>query len=164
MKAHFFRKACTIEELKDIIGRDKGSEYTIEETVELEQAEYERFTKNLLDDFDFIAQRKDKMWMDGNKVWHCLLVKAKGAEEGILVESEGYDYARYAAFYEEAGGMTDKLLEQILAIRSDAKCNMFDTVGVQREANEKGFYELVIFLEEHKKEYAKFILTGERKQ
>ena len=30
--------------------------------------------------------------------WHCLLVRCEGVSESILVESEGYDYARYCAF------------------------------------------------------------------
>lgn len=37
---------------------------------------------------------------------------------------------------------------------------MLDTRMVQVVANRMGFYELVIYLEEHKKEYANFILTG----
>lgn len=57
--------------------------------------------------------------------------------------------------------MTEKLKEQILAIRDTGETNMFDTVCVQRMAYDYGFYELVLFLEEHKKEYAHFILTGE---
>ena len=57
--------------------------------------------------------------------------------------------------------MTDKLKEQILAIRDTGETNMFDTVCVQRMAYDRGFYELVLFLEEHKKEYAHFILAGE---
>jgi hypothetical protein len=57
--------------------------------------------------------------------------------------------------------MTDKLREQILAIRDTGETNMFDTARVQRMAYDRGFYELVLFLEEHKKEYAHFILTGE---
>jgi hypothetical protein len=39
---------------------------------------------------------------------------------------------------------------------------MFDLPRVQEEAYKKGFYELVVFLNEHKKEYAEFILTGKR--
>ena len=58
--------------------------------------------------------------------------------------------------------MDDKVYEQILAIRADSKYNMFDTIAVQREAYEKGYHELVIFLEEHRKEYVQFILTGDR--
>ena len=57
--------------------------------------------------------------------------------------------------------MTDKLREQILAIRDTGETNMFDTARVQRTAYDRGFYGLVLFLEEHKKECAHFILTGE---
>lgn len=57
--------------------------------------------------------------------------------------------------------MADKVKEQILAVRDTGKTNMFDTARVQRMAYDRGFYELVLFLEEHKKEYAHFILTGE---
>jgi hypothetical protein len=38
---------------------------------------------------------------------------------------------------------------------------MFDVVSVQHIANDMGFYELVVYLEENRKEYAHFILTGE---
>ncbi len=162
MRAHFARKACTVEELKVAIGRSAGNEYTIEATVELEKKEYEYFTNNLLRDFDFIACHKDKMKVDSDKIWHCILITSKGAKDGILVESEGYHYARYAAYYDEERFVTDKLMEQILVIRSEGKYNMLDTVGVRREAYEKGFHELVIFIEEHKKEYAEFIMKGDR--
>ena len=57
--------------------------------------------------------------------------------------------------------MNDKIIEQILTIRDSGVTNMFDVKHVQREAYRKGYYELVVFLEEHRKEYAKFILTGE---
>ena len=56
--------------------------------------------------------------------------------------------------------MTEKIKEQILAIRATALTNMFDTIMVQRLANDMNFYELVIFIEEHRKEYVNFILTG----
>lgn len=57
--------------------------------------------------------------------------------------------------------MTDKVRKQILAIRDTGLTNMFDVVVVQRIANDMGFYELVLYLEENRKEYAHFILTGE---
>ena len=58
--------------------------------------------------------------------------------------------------------MTDKVIEQIMAIRETGETNMFDVTRVQRLAYEKGYFELVLFLLEHKKEYARFILTGEK--
>lgn len=56
--------------------------------------------------------------------------------------------------------MTETVKEQILAIWETAETNMFDVRTVQAIANRRGFYELVIYLEEHRKEYANFILTG----
>ena len=57
--------------------------------------------------------------------------------------------------------MTEKVREQILAIRDTGLTNMFDLPMVQRLAYERDFYELVCWLEDHQKEYAHFILTGE---
>ena len=59
--------------------------------------------------------------------------------------------------------MTEKRKEQILSIRDTGETNMFDIPVVQRMAFDRDFYELVIFLEEHPKEYVHFILTGETK-
>jgi len=57
--------------------------------------------------------------------------------------------------------MNEKILEQILSIRASGVTNMFDLPRVQREAYMRGFYELVLYLEEHKAQYSRFILTGE---
>lgn len=57
--------------------------------------------------------------------------------------------------------MTGTIREQILAIRAEGATNMFDTHTVQRIAFEKGFNELVDFIETDRKAYARFILTGE---
>ena len=43
--------------------------------------------------------------------------------------------------------MTDKIKEQILAIRDTGLTNMFDVNAVQRIANDMGFFELVVYLE-----------------
>ena len=57
--------------------------------------------------------------------------------------------------------MTEKIKEQILAVRDTSLTNMFDVNAVQRLAYERDFYELVVYLEENRKEYVQFILTGE---
>ena len=56
--------------------------------------------------------------------------------------------------------MSEAVKEQILAIRDTGLTNMFDVRTVQRIANDMEFYELVVYLEEHRREYAHFILTG----
>ena len=57
--------------------------------------------------------------------------------------------------------MDERVKEQILAIRDTGLTNMFDLPVVQRLAYERDFYELVCWLEDHQKEYVRFILTGE---
>ena len=57
--------------------------------------------------------------------------------------------------------MTDKIKEQILKVRDAGLTNMFDTIAVQKIAFEMELYELVSFIEEDKKTYVHFILTGE---
>lgn len=56
--------------------------------------------------------------------------------------------------------MNDTIRKQIMAVRATGETNMLDTRMVQVVANRTGFYELFIYFEEHKKEYANFILTG----
>ena len=60
--------------------------------------------------------------------------------------------------------MTEKVKKQILAIRDTGLTNMFDIPMAQRLAYERGYYELVCWLEEHRKEYVRFIMTGEAEQ
>ncbi|MCH3958040.1 MAG: DUF5049 domain-containing protein [Selenomonas sp.] len=57
--------------------------------------------------------------------------------------------------------MTVKVHEQLVAIRDSGETNMFDIATVQRFAFERDSYELVRFIEEHRKEYIRFILTGQ---
>ena len=57
--------------------------------------------------------------------------------------------------------MTEIVKEQILTIRETGITNMFDLPTVQRLAYERNFFDLVVYIEEHPKEYAHFILTGE---
>lgn len=57
--------------------------------------------------------------------------------------------------------MTETIKEQILAIRDTGLTNMFDVNTVQRLAYERDFHELVVYLDENRKEYVHFILTGE---
>ena len=57
--------------------------------------------------------------------------------------------------------MTEIVKEQILTIRETGITNMFDLPAVQRLAYERSFFDLVVYIEEHPKEYAHFILTGE---
>ncbi len=57
--------------------------------------------------------------------------------------------------------MTETIKKQIESIQQSGETNMLDTNMVQWIANQKNYFELVIYLEEHRKEYVKYIFTGE---
>lgn len=90
-KVIFFRKAHK----DDLIPKN---EVKIEKVVTLQINEFRKFEDKLLDNYDFIAENKELMYIDEDGVWHAILITAKEVDYGILVESEGYDYARYAAY------------------------------------------------------------------
>jgi hypothetical protein len=58
--------------------------------------------------------------------------------------------------------MSDEVFDQIMKIRDSGETNMLAVDVVQRMAFERGYNELVIFIEENRREYVNFILTGER--
>ena len=57
--------------------------------------------------------------------------------------------------------MSETVKKQILANRDTGLTNKLDIRTVQRIANDRAFHEQVVYLEEHRREYAHFILTGE---
>ena len=65
----------------------------------------------------------------------------------------GEDYARKMI-------MTDKVFRQLLAVRDSGVCNMLSINEVQRYAFDNDYFELVMYIEEHKDKYCHFIMTG----
>ncbi|HAA3066514.1 TPA_asm: DUF5049 domain-containing protein [Listeria monocytogenes] len=59
------------------------------------------------------------------------------------------------------GKMNPRIKKQIIAIQESRLTNMLDTNYVQRLAHERNFFELAIFIEDHKKDYVHFIMTGD---
>ena len=77
------------------------SECEIEKVIHLSDSDFARFQQTLLDNYDFLREHADLMRVEGS-VTHCLLVVGESFEDGILVNSEGSDYARYAAYFPNA--------------------------------------------------------------
>lgn len=70
----------------------------IDKIVELPEAEYKYFKSAPLRDMTFIAENTGVMHKDENGMAHCLLVLGEGCSDGVLIEAEGYHYARYSSF------------------------------------------------------------------
>ena len=85
----------------------------IEKIVELPEEEYRSFRSNLIRDTSFIAENTDLMHADGNEVYHCLLVLGMNHSEGVLVQAEGYDYAKYTSLIPGARDFVTARLNQL---------------------------------------------------
>ncbi|WP_088187921.1 DUF6329 domain-containing protein [Desulfosporosinus sp. FKA] len=85
----------------------------IEKIVELPEAEYKYFKSAPLRDMPFIAENTDLMHRDENGVFHCLLVLGEESSDGILIESEGYNYARFSSFMPGAREFVTARLNQL---------------------------------------------------
>lgn len=93
----------------------KPQDCSIEKVVHLESDEYDRFRNNMLDEYDFIRENSGLMRCDGNGIFHCLLVVGENRRDGILLESEGYNYGRYSAFLPNAADFLAMNIDQLPA-------------------------------------------------
>lgn len=91
MKANFIRKATKNE----LIPQD---EFVIEKTVIINDELFNIFISDPLNDYDFIKENIELMYIDNNNVLHCIFVTSDSHDFGLLIESEGYSYARYSAY------------------------------------------------------------------
>lgn len=69
----------------------------VEKIVELSHEDFCRLKIAPLEDQPFIAENTDCMFSEDG-VLHCLLALDKEGSDGVLIESEGYNYPRYAAY------------------------------------------------------------------
>lgn len=65
------------------------------EVIELSKDEFRYFKTHLLEDFDFIAVRSEDMGTESG-VRNCILVLGEECNDGVIVCSEGFGYARYS--------------------------------------------------------------------
>ena len=106
------------------------SECEIEKVIHLSDSDFARFQQTLLDNYDFLQENADLMRVE-NGVTHCLLVVGETFEDGILVNSEGSDYARYAAYFPNAKSflLTQGQTQQVVQAEAPAKAASPSAVG-----------------------------------
>ena len=87
------------------------SDCVIEKVITLPQAEFDTLVQHPMDSNSHIAEHAADMFQDG-KGMHCLLVLGADSPDGLVIEAEGYDYARYAAYLPGARTLVEKEVEQ----------------------------------------------------
>lgn len=102
--AVFGREAIDLEELKaqttSPTAEKKRTTFEVEKIVLMPDSAYTAFcASGLIQDQAFLFENRERMWFDpAEGCWHCLLVKGETSRDGVLVEAEGFSYARYAAY------------------------------------------------------------------
>ena len=69
----------------------------VEKAVELSTVEFDRFCRSMLEKYPFIREAGASLHYDDG-MRHGFLVLGVGRNDGILVDPQGADYARYSAF------------------------------------------------------------------
>ena len=77
----------------------------VDEVVTLGHWQFEYLKNCTSDDFDFIAELRDKLPVTNDNTRHCILVLDKTADDGILIDPQGYSYPRYSAYVPNAKQM-----------------------------------------------------------
>lgn len=87
--------------------RRKDTDYdpepcAVEKTIELTGEQFRHFKTHLLEDYDFIIENRNEMGYTEDGVRHCILVLSENSNDGILVDAQGSNYARYSAYLPNA--------------------------------------------------------------
>jgi len=75
----------------------RADKCVIQKVIKMTGTEFDIFSNSLLRDQDFIKANNDIGGVDEHKKRHCILVVGERKPDGILVDSSGYNYARYTA-------------------------------------------------------------------
>lgn len=71
------------------------TECVIEEVIIVQEKLFQMIRDNPLYRFDIIADHSDKMYFDDEGTAHCVLICGKDCGDGLLINSDGYSYAKY---------------------------------------------------------------------
>ena len=88
-------------ELKRKQSEYEGEACVVDKVIELPAQRFQQFSRALLADYDFIAENKNAIRHDDD-ARHCLLILDADGTDGVLVDPQGYNYARYSAFVPNA--------------------------------------------------------------
>jgi len=110
MKAQFLSKFPNIRLLRNYLDKHKvkEQEYVIERTVMLKKEVLIHLREHLLENNYHIIKHKNEMFVDDNGVWHVVMYYSLSCDIMLLVNSEGFDYARYVAIKTNGGEQVEK--------------------------------------------------------
>jgi hypothetical protein len=97
--------------------------------VRISDETFNLFSQNLLREWDFIRDNKIEKPKSDYERLHCLLVLSEGHRDGILVDSQGSNYAYYSAFVPNAEDLLTVGRSPALAELNQKLTNVVDFVA-----------------------------------
>ena len=88
-------------------------EMIVEKVITLYGKSFSELKNHPLSDNPYIAQNRDQMYIDSNDTAHCLLMVDYDSGDGILVESEGSNYARKSQFISNAEALEREDIQMV---------------------------------------------------
>ena len=113
----------------------------IDVVVTLDHWEFEQLRNSTLDDFDFIKDSLDKLPVTNDNTRHCIMALDESADDGILIDPQGYNYPRYATYVPNARQMLQ--MEQYPSLQSynDAMRNLVEEITqLALNSHQNGFF------------------------
>ena len=104
--------------------------FEVSKTIRLPADVFEAVLQKPMRDYDFIQDNIEQMHCDSSGVYHCLLLTSEGRNDGLLVESEGYSYCRYASYVPNISALTSPALQQLNELMT-AAADYIVTIGTQ---------------------------------
>ena len=114
--ARFVCKAEHVRELTDTMSHiTRQSPFHVVKVIELTEAQYQHYAAHLGEEVPFITANRALMGTDEHGVTRCLLITVRSRRDGILIDAQGYDYARYSAYIrDKLELLTKSLFPQIM--------------------------------------------------
>lgn len=80
----------------------------VEKAIAVSHSEFENLKRHPLQDNDLIAENTDLMYCDSDDNYHCLLIYDDKNGDGLVIETEGSKFARYAQYIPKAKELVER--------------------------------------------------------
>ena len=112
-KTVFARKPVDLAQVKSDIEdmirlfNSRGDAYYVAEELQISNGEWERLTDNLLEDRSCFHQFSERHLPTTKEGVPCIRVTAPGSQIALIIDTQGYDYARYVGIEENRSQIQD---------------------------------------------------------
>lgn len=93
----------------------------VEKAIAVSHDAFENLKRHPLRDHRLIAENADLMYCDKDGNYHCLLIYDQKQGDGLLIESEGMAYARYAQYIPGAKELVDRQQSHEISLTNSEK-------------------------------------------